>query len=922
MELLISQTKWRDHLSRYDLFDESFLNGWGDQPWPDHDDPTNADDIVAAAKLHLQLISRITTQRLNYVDGVETGALKSVYELFGEAREIFKTHTNCCLTDAICWHVLNIHVRPFTAKWHRQSERGALSAVDATDVFRHELSSLQKVLARFDMLLIEIRDGSQPPATPREGESDSELRIAKEMEKSLKWGIDPKLGGLCENTAKEINAKEKDAVEARRRHYCERISAPTSVPALDVGGAAPKTEDIERAHETKPYGSAAWIDRPYASALAISGGGIRSATFALGVLVALARRNLLFQFDYMSTVSGGGYLGSFLTTFLNAPGQKAQGPEIGLLRGDLPFRREDGEAVSLRHVRHHSKYLVTGRLWERLQLTFTQVYGMALNSLGFAYFALVAAIAEFVLRSVLPFDGLWLTQLIILGTVAGVSFLISMVAHGSVNVQKVADDIMTVASLCLIALLLWRGLEEMHVLGSANWLEIAGVAAFPLVASAVLVLVGGLPLPIRIALLALSALSAPILFFGIEVKTYALLVGKYDLSALGTFNGITIGTAAAIIGPVLFWFFFDVNFTSPHRYYKRKLGEAYLIQPDESSTGLTLRDGVSLLLSKSTEKKRGPYHLINCALNVPASNNPVMQGRLTDFFLFSPHYCGSPLVGYKSTSEWESLDSNLDLGTAMATSGASAAPQMGTETIKNFSFWLALFNVRLGYWIRNPWFVRHYGPATPPGLFYLVQEMFGWENENRAYLNISDGGHIENLGVYELLRRRCKFIVAIDGEHDAKMTFHGLTTLQRLAFIDLGINIDIGLDALRLGDKGLSNSHFAFCRIRYPSGSREGPESYGYLIYLKLSLTGNEGEFIRRYRLDEPAFPHQSTVNQFFTEAQFEAYRSLGEHVGDKMFLPAIVGQEIADSHDIELEKWFLAIGKSMLEPLSSERIQ
>jgi len=167
-----------------------------------------------------------------------------------------------------------------------------------------------------------------------------------------------------------------------------------------------------------------------------------------------------------------------------------------------------------------------------------------------------------------------------------------------------------------------------------------------------------------------------------------------------------------------------------------------------------------------------------------------------------------------------------------------------------------------------------------------------------------------------LLRRRCKYIVAIDGEADPGMTFHGLATLQRLAFIDFGVVIEIDVDALRLGDKGLSRSHFAFCRIRYPTDTRDGAVTYGYLLYLKLSLTGNEGEFIRRYQLDEPAFPHQSTADQFFTEAQFEAYRSLGEHVGDRMFLPAIVGADIARSDDVNVEEWFRAIGKSMLTPL------
>src|SRR6202035_1281987 len=147
-----------------------------------------------------------------------------------------------------------------------------------------------------------------------------------------------------------------------------------------------------------------WAERPHAAALAISGGGIRSATFALGVLAALARRNLLYQFDYLSTVSGGGYLGSFLTTFLSASDLPADGApttesvRIGLGRDDLPFKRDDGEAAALRHVRHHSKYLATGRLWERLQMAFAQVYGMAMNGLGFAYLAFVAALVEYLLR--------------------------------------------------------------------------------------------------------------------------------------------------------------------------------------------------------------------------------------------------------------------------------------------------------------------------------------------------------------------------------------------------------------------------------------------------------------------------------------------------------------------------------------------
>ena len=116
-------------------------------------------------------------------------------------------------------------------------------------------------------------------------------------------------------------------------------------------------------------------------------------------------------------------------------------------------------------------------------------------------------------------------------------------------------------------------------------------------------------------------------------------------------------------------------------------------------------------------------------------------------------------------------------------------------------------------------------------------------------------------------------------------------------------------------DRGLSRSHFRFCRIRYPKAGRNSEELYGYLLYLKLSLTGNEGEFLRRYRLDEPVFPHHSTADQLFSETQFEAYRSLGEHIGDKLFLRALVN-DLADSKDVQIEDWFEALGRNLLEPL------
>lgn len=916
---------WNELLtSCNDLFDSTFIARWSELVWP----PTD-DNRIAAAKLHLELVSRITTQRLPYADGEEATALTSVYQLFGQARDIFKAHPEAAMTDAISWHVLNTQVRPFTAKWHRLSQGGALEALDGTDIFREDLAKLQPILIRFNELLVAIRDIKELVPPSQTAETDRERAVDKEMDEQLPWGIHPKLGGLAAGTAMRINTAERNAILARREHYHRKLnpdSRPVDVAPATTPGTAPAQQQKEPF--VQPASPKPWERDVHATALAISGGGIRSATFALGVLAALARRNLLYQFDYLSTVSGGGYIGSFLTTFLNTsdpkPSAPAFSPPIGLFRDDLPFQREAGEAAALRHVRHHSKYLATGPLWERLQMACTQAFGMFLNGLGFAYVAVLVAMAEYLLRvSLIPLNSLGFYATIFFAVAAFVSFLTSMWSQSWPRIQKSADTVMTLTSIGLIAVLLWQALDLFHAFEDPSWPFIIFAAALPLLASAMLALGYNGPGLVRIVLVVLAVFAAPALFFGIEFKAYHFIKENHDL---GILNILLIGNGIAIIG-WFFWFCFDINFTAPHQLYKRKLGEAYLVQPNPSNSKVPLSENVPLKLTDCTSKNRAPYHLVNCALNVPGSTDSRMQGRLTDFFLFSPKFCGSPLTGYRQTRRWQDANASLNLGTAMAISGAAAAPQMGTGTIKNLSFWLALFNVRLGYWIRKPGTLVC-GLKARPGLPYLLREMFGWANEKRPYVNVSDGGHIENLGVYELLRRRCKYIVAIDGEQDAKMTFHGLTTLQRLAAIDLGVKIDIGVDALRLSDKGLSHSHFAFCRIRYPQDKRDGKESYGYMIYLKLSLTGNEGEFIRRYRLDEPDFPHHSTADQFFTEAQFEAYRSLGEHIGDKMFLPALVESGVpaagvssmaAKQADVELEKWFRAIGKNMLDALPEQ---
>jgi hypothetical protein len=874
---------WHEYLQPYlqaegNLFDDAFVARWGEETW----NPTDK-DAVAAAKLYGQLVSRIATQRLGYLEGVEEAALESIHVLFPQCRRIVDENSPCRHFEAIAWQVLNTHVRPFTAKWHRESRRGTLASLDATDEFRSELFELQSLLQRFQELLVAVRDKRQPREPPRGITSKAEKSRSVDNHQAA-VAPDHLLGLADAEIGRQILAAERKFIDARRRHY--------GIP--------------EKAHTI---------------GLALSGGGIRSATFSLGILVALARRTILPQIDYLSTVSGGGYLGSFLTVFLNSPVGDSKEPRIGLRPSDLPFFREEGEAEALRHIRHHSKYLASRSLWERSKTVSAQIYGMLVNFAGIVFIAAILALFEFFIRHTSVLSGAWAPAGISTGIALLIaSFVSPLLLRRGVTAQRVADSAVAGLALVLVALLGWKALGYCHQIArtwsAPKWAAlnlrtiITLLGAIPAVASAFSGFAGRKLPRASVFLVVVAAFATPLFLFAVYLSIYGWIEGPAVSVALIPHAPRTLIVAALIVAlSVLYFVFLDINFTSPHRYYRNKLATAYLIQPAlEPTLAQPFTEAGSVKLSEvNMRDTRGPYHLWNGALNVPSSTNSGMQGRLTDFFLFSPAYCGSPLVGYKETTAWEAADRHLNVGTAMAISGAAAAPQMGLATRASLRFWLALLNVRLGYWVRRPGRKARLGSA--PGLWFLFREMLGWMNENSGWVNVSDGGHIENLGVYELLRRRCRYILAVDGEQDQRMTFAALTTLQRLSAIDLGTRIDINLDDLRLNEQGLSRSHFRFCRIYYPGNS------YGYLLYLKLSLTGNEGEFIRRYRSEDPAFPHDSTANQFFTEAQFEAYRSLGEHVGDKLFLRAIVGR-LADSTNVDIEQWFTVMANNLLEPL------
>jgi hypothetical protein len=256
-----------------------------------------------------------------------------------------------------------------------------------------------------------------------------------------------------------------------------------------------------------------------------------------------------------------------------------------------------------------------------------------------------------------------------------------------------------------------------------------------------------------------------------------------------------------------------------------------------------------------------------------------VQRRRCDSFVLTPLGCGSRATNYAPTP------SRLYLGTAMAISGAAVSPNMGLHTRDpGLAAVMTFFNVRLGYWFGNPRKDipgRHRRPVFAPK--YLFAEAIAHTNEDRDFVNLSDGGHFENLGLYELLRRRCRYIIAVDAECDPKYRCTSLAWLVRMARIDLGVEIDIDIEKLADArpEPARALRHWLHGEIRYPPalGTRSGQR--GQLLYIKSSLLADGansglGPDVVEYARSHADFPHESTADQFFDEAQFEAYRMLG----------------------------------------------
>jgi hypothetical protein len=373
--------------------------------------------------------------------------------------------------------------------------------------------------------------------------------------------------------------------------------------------------------------------------------------------------------------------------------------------------------------------------------------------------------------------------------------------------------------------------------------------------------------------------------------------------------------AAAVL--FLFWPILSVNSNSLHQLYRDRLGQAFLIKRKVKGAATDEIDYADAFKLSAINAACAPYHLINTALNVPGSTFANRRGRNADFFVFSRHYIGSEATGYVETESAEAIVDGLNIGTAMAISGAAAAPNMGMASIRPLSPTIALLNVRLGRWIRHPEDIalrkkklgdkieRQFRRIPRPR--HLLYEAFSKTGvsvgqldaktirKRHGFVFLTDGGHIDNLGVYELLRRRCKLIIAIDGEADPDFDSGSLVQVERFARIDMNVIIKLNWEPIGIRTQAVTNEikngqlkeqpgpHVALGSISYPPLIPGGEREKGALIYIKASLSGDESDYVIAYKKANPQFPHETTLDQLFSEEQFEAYRALGEHIARRL---------------------------------------
>ncbi len=709
--------------------------------------------------------------------------------------------------------------------------------------------------------------------------------------------------------------------------------------------------------------------------LALSGGGIRSATFNLGVLQSLARLGILSHVDYLATVSGGGYVGGFWTAWLQRDRDRA---------GNFPsgFDRRSGERAEIRHLREFSRFLLPragffeSEFWA---IVMTILGGMlpsllaALAVLGATWYLWVIGLAALTLPGV---EGALVSAFALL-------FYLAFTEIGWRNAGRAErNGFETFAYVCSGALaagyVYWaihrKALPAPNLMSWPTFTEFNYAKSLPLLlGSCSLFLLFGRVVGARFFrkpnwipwLVGLERCTTRILGLaaGMTVLAGLWLFAAYlgdkgnELKLQATGLGTTVSALLfmwakkwltepvqetrgsgftdfavswlkratpkalstivwllmfVLVGTLLHWwgcknsnvlmlpfwlpflacctlillttYFFDPARVGMHEFYRSRISRCYLGASNPFHEAANPRESDRAALNRQTSERPNddiklgqmrdvarPIHLVCVAANDMSGDQLANLYRGARSAVLSGN-------GISLGDQTARLD-DLRLSAALTASAAAFNSQMGRVSMdlgRSVGFLMSALNLRLGLWVPHP-DNPFRGNYTFPGRFFL-SELFGMSHTTRGNLHLSDGNHFENFGLYELVRRHCRYIIVSDCGADREVAFDDLANVLRRVREDFGVEIEMDVSSLRPDENHRATQHAVIGTIHYDGMA--GMDK-GTILYIKPCLTGDEPPDVLQYSTRNGEFPHEGTADQFYDEAQWESYRRLGEHAID-----------------------------------------
>lgn len=652
--------------------------------------------------------------------------------------------------------------------------------------------------------------------------------------------------------------------------------------------------------------------------ISFSGGGIRSAAFCLGAYQALSQMGLFQCAKYLSGVSGGSYIAAALAVAHGASDEAA-------LRGKTPpWSRGSAEE---RYLRTHLSYLAPG-LGGRLWLAANFLYGFVLNLLPLI---LGSYLAGRLLGHVYGWLGLsphlglehtW-AGLRWGALIGGLLLLASMVLVGVRRFfdKDRFDHLLAPRLLKIGAMVTFGGALAVFLVFVVLPLLIIELGFFLEGVSSLLglrvdetvqrfaasVILTGVAIVV-------SALAVLLMQAGVLRSLQGLLafVGGWGMLAVpflmaaerSTRRGWTWETDLPVFGLGLAVLIFSGLFShnrrySMHLYYRERLSRAFVLRRESDPSGFEVKAvpyDTPVRLSElgqriDSMRTRGVAfpELVICAA-IAARDGDVPNRSYAASFTFDSKRSGSPDLGL--TADTRAVEkahtvgeSDLTLPSMMAISGAAISPTMGRFTLPSLRLIMALLNLRLGVWIPN--LFKDVGPPTAesrsgllqtlrdgwrePGALYVMREATGLAGAKGDFVHVSDGGHWENLGLVELIRRRCTHIVVVDASASGRSPLQDIGRAAALARAELRAEIQLDPTAtVPSAPDALADSPFAIGRVLYEDGS------VGIIYYARCVLWKGAPMDLKVYRHSDPRFPRHPTANQLFSGEQFDAYRALG----------------------------------------------